>query len=351
MNTFIILGNIITIIFVVKSESTRITYSERLHELESINTVRNKVIGEYLSYYDLPEAFEILSQYILNEVEMYGFAEHLNRTGSPPEWSNTRQLKNHEHYNFLRYNEYVEEFILRRQKTGMHVSFLRRNIFHSASRINYRNLIIFYNEKMLNDLITFEDYYAIQLLLKDDLQINWENPASWRMRRALYSLAIRQYSSNATMNYIPKSCFFKKTETKTFVNDIKKGDSFEKTTFSICSSKYKESYSYNHKYSFNKSFYWTNYEVLITDPITMVSLEDILDVEDEELYVILPKTDFTVLSDPAFFFNNDVPNLYVKMLTSPIYARSNWLTELANEIEKYKEMEKEYFNTHPKSNV
>ncbi|XP_043472407.1 uncharacterized protein LOC122505052 [Leptopilina heterotoma] len=345
MNTILILGNIITIIFVVKLESTRISHSERLHELKSINTLKNKVIKEYLFNYDQSEAFEILSQYILNEVEMYGFAEHLNRTGSPPEWSNTRQLKNHEHYNFLRYNEYVEEFILRRQQTGMHVSFLRKNIFYFAPRINYQNLVKFYNEKMLNDLITFEDYYAIQVLLKDDLQINWENPASRRMRKAIYSLAIRQYSSNATMNYIPKSCFFKKTETKTFVNDIKKGDSFEKTTFSICSSKFKESYSYTYEYSFHTSFYWTNYEVLITDPITMVSLEDILDVEDEELYVILPKTDLTVLSDPEIFVNNSVPNLYVKMSISPIYDRSNWLTELANEIEKYKEMEKEYFNT------
>ncbi|XP_043471020.1 uncharacterized protein LOC122504154 [Leptopilina heterotoma] len=345
MNTILILGNIITIIFVVKLESTGIPHSERIHELESINNLRNKVIREYLSNYDLPEAFEILSQYILNEVEMYGFAEHLNRTGSPPEWSNTRQLKNYKNYNFLRYNYSFGEYRLGIENTYMHINFLRKEIFYLTHNINVPKLVKSYKEKMLHNLITFDDYYAIQLLLKNYFIINSENLASWRMRRALYTLAIRQYSSNATMNYIPKTCFFKKQERKKFVQDIKKGDSFEKTTFSICSSKYKESYSYIYEYFLPNSSCWTNYKVLITDPIAMVSLKDIVDVEDEELYVILPKTDLTVLSDAEFFVDNGAPNFYVKILTSPIYARSNWLTELANEIEKYIEMEKEYFNT------
>ncbi|XP_043480701.1 uncharacterized protein LOC122510260 [Leptopilina heterotoma] len=277
---------------------------------------------------------------------MYGVAEHINRTGNLPEWCIiTRKLKNYQSYNLLRYHFPLGSYNLRSTLAGKPINFLRKWFFQNASILNTQILVESYYKRKLVDLMSFEDYYTIMILLKNVSVLNVDAPASWRMRRALYSLAIRQYSSNAIMNYIPKTCLFKKKETKTFVDDIKTGDSFEKITFTICSSKYEEPLSYvPENLNFNFSSYWVHYELVITDPILMVSLADVVKSDDEEIYVILPKIDLTVISETTFLITNGEPNLYLKLVTSPIYARSNWLTELANEVEKYKEMELEYIN-------
>ncbi|XP_043472500.1 uncharacterized protein LOC122505108 [Leptopilina heterotoma] len=353
MNTIVVLGNIITILLIVligKLESTRISPSERLYELGCINSVKNNVIKKYLPNYDLKKAFGILSQYIMNEVEMYGFAEHLNRTGNPPEWSKTRKLKNYEYYNFLRYNSPLEAYELSAQQAEMRINYLRGRYFQNAPALDPQILIESYNERNLNDLMLFEDYYAIIILLKNILTLDVDNPASWRIKRALYTLAIRNYNPNSDLNDTSKSCFFRDVKTETSINDMNLGDVFETTSFIICSSQLKEnknSYDYE---NINFQLYWLNNKLLITDSIAMVSLEDVLQL-DGEIYVILPKVDLKVVSDKAFLIKNGIRNVYVKFETSTIYEKSNWLTYLANQIEKYKTMEKEYFNTHPDSYV
>ncbi|XP_043480688.1 uncharacterized protein LOC122510253 [Leptopilina heterotoma] len=351
MNTIIILGNIITILLIGKLESTRISPSERLHELETINTVKNKVIEEYLPNYDPREAFEFLSQYtIRNEVEMYGFAEHLNKTGNPPEWSKTRKLKNYQSYNFLRYHFPLEAYELDEHQAEMRVNYLRRRFFPNAPILNSQLLIKSYYERKVDDLMLFEDYYAIMILMKSVSVLDVDDPANWRIRRALYTLAIRNYNPNSILNYDSKSCYFKMMKTSSFVESIKFGDIFETATFIICSSKYKESYSYNNeKFYFNFTLFSVNHEMVITDSLLAVSLKDIVEFDDEEIYVILPKVHFKLLSNLGFIINNGKTNFYVKMSTFPIDDSANWLTKLANEVEKYKEMEKEYFNTHPES--
>ncbi|XP_043472487.1 uncharacterized protein LOC122505102 [Leptopilina heterotoma] len=344
MNIIIILGNIITILLIVKLESTRISPSERLYELESINKIRNKAIRKYLPNYDLQEAFKFLSQYIMNEVEMYGFAEHLNRTDYPPEWSKTRKLENYEYYNFLRYNFPLEAYELIPQQAEMRINYLRRRFFQNAPTLDAQILIESYYGRKLDDLMLFEDYYAITILLKNISIFYVNDPASWRMRRALYNLAIRNYNLNSDLNDTSKYCFFRDVKTETFINDINVEDVFDTTNFIICSSKYKESYSYEFgNLEFNLSSYWLNNKLLITNSNLMVSLEDIVELDDEEIYVILPDVELTVRSVKAFFIINGKRNAYVNMLTSSMYERCNWLTYLANQIEKYKEMENNYF--------
>ncbi|XP_043472488.1 uncharacterized protein LOC122505103 [Leptopilina heterotoma] len=352
MNTIIILGYIITILLIVKLESTRISPSERLDELEKITIIRNKVIKHYLPNYDLQEAFKILSQYIMNEVEMYGFAEHLNRTDYPPEWSKTRKLENYEYYNFFRYNFPLEAYELSAQQAEMRINYLNRIFFKNAPTLDAQILIESYYGRKLDDLMLFEDYYAITILLKNISIFYVNDPASWRMRRALYNLAIRNYNLNSDLNDTSKSCFYMNIKSKTYVNSMTLGNVFGTTDFIICSSKYLNSYTYDYENLNSKlSSYWLNNKLLITDSNLMVSLEDIVKFDDEEIYVILPKVDLKVVSDKAFFIKNGIRNVYVKIETSAIYEKSNWLTYLANQIEKYKTMEKEYFNTHPDSYV
>lgn len=343
MNTIFILGNIITIFLIVDLESTRLSSSERIYELETINTIKNKVIKEYLPNYDQQEAFKILSQYIMNEVEMYGFAEHLNRTGYPPEWSNARKLKNYKYYNFLRYDLSLEKLKIDTQQTKMRINYLNSMYFQNAPALNPQILTESYNERNLNELMLFKDYYASMIFLKNFSTLYVEDPASWRIRRALYSLAIRNYNPNSDLNYnLP--CFFKQdVKTRTVVDYINSGDTFGTTNFIICSSKYEKQFSYdNENLNIKLNSYWINYNLLITDSILMVSLDDIAELDDEKIYVILTEVPLKVVSVKAFSVTNGKRNAYLNMKTSPIHERSNWLTSLANEIEKYKQMEKEF---------
>ncbi|XP_043484974.1 uncharacterized protein LOC122512903 isoform X1 [Leptopilina heterotoma] len=343
MNKITILGIIITIIFVVKLVSTEISPSERINEYETLKALRQKVIKEYLTNYDLATAYETLSHYILNESEMYAFAEHLNRTGNIPEWSIKRQLKNPTFFEILRYAPFLG-------KLTDYVHTRRYNIDLYSNRLNYflkfpiNKLLKSYMKKDIKDIIVFEDFVAIIVFLQDESQINFNNPAAWSMIRALYSLAIRQYSSNSILNYKPEKCFFKRKETKSYGDNIKINDIFKKVTFSICKSNYTESYSYYSLLKNNSLSYLMTYETIITDPLVRVSLEDILENRDGKVDVLLPKVELSVISSPKIKKSIRESTVFVTLACSPIYERSNWLTAMANEIEKYKQKEREYFH-------
>lgn len=344
MNKVIVLAIIIISIFVAKLKSTRISQNERINGLKRITFLRFKIIVEYFLHYDLTTALEILSQYILNESEMYEFVENFRRTGNPPDWSIQRKLKNPKFYETLRYDEklesppseYLEIYILG-------ISFKLQTIFHIHD-FSVNPLIERYVEKNLDELISFEDYLAITILLQDESQIYLENPGSWRMRRALYTLAIRQYSSNFELNFKSEICFSVLEEKIRFAKNIKIGDTFDMGVFSICSSEYKELYSYSSLYNHDTTFHMVRYKTKITDFLLRVSLEEIVDNVEGIIYVIFPKVEFFVRRNPFIKTSKNGDTAFITTKTVPFDENSNWITEMANEIENYKQKEREYFH-------
>ncbi|XP_043484983.1 uncharacterized protein LOC122512903 isoform X2 [Leptopilina heterotoma] len=332
MNKIILLGNIITIIFVVKLESTGISPNERIFEYETLKALRYQVIKEYLQNYHPTTAFEILSNYILNENEMYGFAEHLNRTGNIPEWSIKRQLKNPKSYEQLRYNTYMEINSLHFLQTHKRTIDYALKIFHNLQRFSVGELFKKYIENDVKDQILFEDYLAIVNYLQDESQIDFENLASWRMRRALYTLAIRQYNYNSPSNFIPEKCVISyRTIKRNFADDIKTGDIFKGTTFSICGV------------NNNSTESLITYYAIIIDPLVRVRLENFVSQAYGILFIILPKVEFCIVNSPSLENSAYEVKESTTLTFSPIFERSNWLTAIANEIENYKQKEREYF--------
>ncbi|XP_043484985.1 uncharacterized protein LOC122512905 [Leptopilina heterotoma] len=344
MNKFIVLGIIITTIFVVKLESTRISQNERINEHERINFLKYKIIMEYFQHYDLTTALEILSQYIMNESEMYEFAENFNKSGNPPDWSINRQLKNPKFYETLRYERNLESLPAEYLEIYIHGIIVKLQIIFNIHNFPINALLERYLERNLEELISFEDYLAIAILLQDESQIYLENPAAWRMRRALYSLAIRQYSSNSELNFNFDICFSMHEAKRNFIDDIKIGDTFEMRYFSICSSKNKKSFSYSSVYNNDTMFYTVRCKTIITDFLLRVSLEDIVDNVEGIIYVIFPKVEFSIRRNPLIKKTEYGDTVFLITKTFPFDEKSNWITAMANEIENYKQKEIEYFN-------
>ncbi|XP_043472405.1 uncharacterized protein LOC122505051 [Leptopilina heterotoma] len=348
MNTIIAFGRIIGISILVSTlpllDAIRMSAEERESEFGKLEEIR-KIVTDLHFPLDGNEARPILSEYILSIEEMEPFTEYLHNTGNPPEWSIARKLKNYENYKFLKYDAHLQSLPFSVSSANEIIMELESNVFENSPRIPNDIAYDIYMEKNLYELLTFEDYYAIMVYLQDESQINFENLAALRMKRALYSLAIRQYNPNFIPSYILnlEPCFFKEKRTERFAYSIHVGYKFEKSTFSICNSKFKESYSYSSEYKIDKSFFWMHYGAIITDPAVVVSLEEILDNYNGHLYVLLPEVKLQVMDYSKYWINKYGKIVNVKVITENIVDRSSWLTAVANQIEEYKEIERAHF--------
>ncbi|XP_043472404.1 uncharacterized protein LOC122505050 [Leptopilina heterotoma] len=349
MKTIIILGNItIFLVALTVTESMRLSENDRKKEFTALKTLKQLVASKYLRKYNAEEASELLGQYIMNSHELIEFAEYLNKTGNVPEWSKTMKLKNPKFYEILRYNNLVDFIPLKKEITYQIATNLKMTIFKDSPSISIEKLVHFYKTANLNELISLEDYYAINVLLIDRNQMFLPNPVGWRIKTALYSLAIRQYSLNLNFNFSPKNCFIRVRGDANYVNGFEVGSHSKLSDFWFFKSHnvFEESDSNSPIYNDNNPSNWVSYKFVITEPRVIVNLEEVVK-NDKKLYVLLPRTDFVVLKKRLIYDTFFGLTSFIKAKTTPILNKSNWITNMANKIEEYKKMEEKYFDNLP----
>ncbi|XP_043472410.1 uncharacterized protein LOC122505054 [Leptopilina heterotoma] len=351
MKTITILGYITTIILVALSliESKRISAFERINDFVELQSLKYSLIDEYLHNFETEVAFKLLSAYVLDEIELESFSLHLNSTGMLPDWSMTHKLKNPKLYELLRYDTSVELIPPSRNKAIKDATNLKMTVFQYSPKVLVEELCDVYIEEKLDELISLEDYYAIRVLKRDDRQIKMENPVSWRMRRALYSLAIRQYRPNLISSFLPIHCFHRRFSNRSRLFNMKVNDSFRLTRFLLCTDKYilEESLTSSSAYDHTSSSHWISFEIVITDPRLVVNLNEILKSDDRNAYCLFPTLLLKALSDSEDRNTSYGLISFIKVQTVPTESRSEFLTAMANNIEDYKMKEREYFNNNP----
>lgn len=341
------LRNIMTIILVTLPvlKSIRISLPDRVEQYLKVKNLKFKIINNYLRHYQTENVYNLLSEYALDKIEMYAFALHIYKTGNLPEWSTAQKLKNPKLYESLRYEIFVELIPSSRDESIELIQNLKLTVFKNAPNISHRRIYSVYVNKKLNEIVSLENYYAINIYLKHNRQITLENPVGWRIRSALYSLAIRQLTPNLKYPNTSKICFTSKLVNSSFVNPFPVGQISKIIDFWKCRSRnmIEESDS-SIPVNNDDSFYWISYKIVITDHKLIVSLEEFLKNGEEKFYLFFPETAFNALSS---FTSDDTSRgliNYITLETVPVRDNSKWLTEMVNKIEKYKEKEGEYFD-------
>ncbi|XP_043482831.1 uncharacterized protein LOC122511555 [Leptopilina heterotoma] len=345
MKSIVLLGNIVTIILVTLPafKTIRISDDEREAEFLKLQTLRQKVNRHFNYNINM----SILREFVLSRNDMYDFAEYLNQTGGQtPEWSKSRRLVNPELYELLRFNNYVDSIPSSANEMTESLTNLKNRIFENSPNVSFEQICYDYMKENLYELISFENYFAIRVLEEDYNQIELENLVGWRMKKALYSLAIRQYSQNSASNFLTIYCHSKHLKSRSFIDTYEMGETFKILNFRLCSSK-RSSPEIKSKSSImrmnNFTSYWIFYEFMITDPKLIVYLEDVIKSNDEKIYIFLPETRFKVINGPEVYNTNIGLAAFLKLRTIYYPRTLRWLAEAANNIEMYEKKEKEYY--------
>lgn len=352
MKTIIVLRDTITIVLIALTvtESLRIPAYDRVDEFMDLQGLKYNLIMTYLPNSDVEKTLDLLSQFVLDESELNEFVRHLQQTGEPAQWMMDKKLKNPKLYELLRFEISTELIPLNRNTAMERIVNLKINAFANSPKVHFHQIWDAYVNEKLNELISLEDYYAIRILLKDHSQINVENPVGWRIRRAIYSLAIRQYSLNFNHDRPLAYCFQRKIISKSDVNQFKKNEILQFDEFLICRNKQVFSGSNINPYVIHQDDFLAYIDILNTDSRLMVSLDEIIKFEDDIIFFALfPKTSFKV-DDAKFFTTSGGLTSYLSFKTMPTtISNSQLLAFMANSIEEYKEKEEEYYNNVPSS--
>lgn len=347
MKLIIVLGSIVTIILVTLPvlESTKLSANDRVDKFINLQTSKYNVINKYLSNYIIENAFRILSKFVLNEREMYEFAKHLNETGVLPKWSKQQELKNPKFYELLRYDITVELIPQFFDDVIQRVHDLKTKIFHDSPDVSIERLCKVYVRNKLNEIISLPDYYALIVLFEDRQQLKLHKPVGWRIKRALFSLAIRQYNSDLISTFSPVTCFHEKLVIANSINDIKTGSTIEFNDFLTCHNNnifhgkhlkpIKESESTKN---------WISYKIVVTDPSLIVNFDEFRKNEEDDFNIILPNVVFMAMKDPILYDTSYGLTAFLTIESKPIVKRSEWLASMANAVEHYKEKEEAYLN-------
>lgn len=341
----IIPRNIVTIIFTLSLPilvSTRISLKERSYEFRKQNFLKTKATDVYIDKVDKSKAWDLLNKFVLNENEMKEFLQYFNTNGIPPEWSNGRKLMNPIHYKNLRYYFNVESSSFSIKRAIKSVKNLKL-IFKNTPEVSTSYLFKSYVDKNLLEILTFEDYYTLKIYMTDISQIALlDNPVGWRIKRALYSLAIRQYSpylsSSDNVNY--SKCFFTAFEKKEIIDNIQVHGTLSGGNFVLCKSIFNKVRLDSSE--FESTSYLVSYKVLFSKAIYIVNLNDIFD-DNQEVNIILPEINYMLRNKKSAF---SIDGLSYERLSIEIVNKledSEWLSYLANSIEVLKQKEREYF--------
>lgn len=341
-------------------ELTKIPAIERLNECSELETIQIDAINNNLVIDDenvrnihLDKILHILKHYVLNETEIYKFIEYLIATGHVPEWSSKHKLKYYHLYKILRCETYVGIIFSSLSDTLNYMTGgPMMKVFQNVIDVSPTTIAYSYFTENFNELLTLSDYYAIMVLLNDLKKINFKNPIGWRIKKALYSLAIRQYSPDVSSTFSPITCFNEDLVIAESINDFKAGRTFKFTDFLFC-HKHNNRLQETHSNSpiikkSNSTHNWIAYRIVITDPRMIVNLDEFTKNKEEDFNIILPHVVFMTMEDPILHDTSYGLVAYVTIETMPITVVSEWLTSIANKINTYKEKEKPYVHKNPR---
>ncbi|XP_043465955.1 uncharacterized protein LOC122500879 isoform X2 [Leptopilina heterotoma] len=169
----------------------------RKKNFQSLFWIRYRNIDKFLIHKcSESTAMNIIKHYCFSSPRfgvMYYFIKYISDNGYPSEAYDKYWLKDPKLYEKLRFNLYLEVGLSKRAAIErMH------NIYNQEEmnliKDNPEKLFADYLTNKLFDKITFDDYYAIKNFLVNDFPtINVEHHIFWRMKKALYSLVIRQW--------------------------------------------------------------------------------------------------------------------------------------------------------------
>ncbi|XP_051160415.1 uncharacterized protein LOC127280983 [Leptopilina boulardi] len=283
-------------------------------------------------------AMHILKHYSFSTlIKLSVFAKDLNKFGFAPSTYDNQWLNNPKLYEKLRFYSYVEIGLYQRKAIE-----LIENIYsqEDISLINIPPGSAFndYMANQLFDTISFDDYYAIRIFLSNpNANTDIDTPDVWRIKKAIYSLAIRQYDS------------FKKAENKQIILYCKKTNVFQKTTnlkrriistnaFLYCNEDSSEwDYYYQILSEENESHIPVSlqfFKIILNYPFLVIDVKNI-DAHSKH-YIILPSTKFRFMGGKFTFI--DQTNIHFLNMQSPSHyyiSHNDWLAKVANSVSHY----------------
>lgn len=208
MKLIVALENIVTIILVIVPafKSIRMSADERKAESLQASGLILNVVGEYASYLSFRE-MSLFEEFVFNKREVHEFAKYFIENRHIPEWSKSYRLKNPKLYKLLRFEQYVNSIPSGATEMTERLINFKNEILQNSPEVSVENVCLHYLADDLNELISLENYFTLRVLEKDYNQVVLKNPLGWRIRQALYSLALRQYRQNLISSFSPIFCY------------------------------------------------------------------------------------------------------------------------------------------------
>ncbi|XP_043484666.1 uncharacterized protein LOC122512714 [Leptopilina heterotoma] len=294
---------------------------------------RNKLYNKYLSnIYNKTTAMELFRNYNFNSFfDMNTFAIILKNSASDESFYKCR-VQDSDMNEKLRFHRFLENSMSPAQAIE------RIHNIYSHEDINLINLPIekLFDEYLENDLfdtVSFDDYYAIQNFLTNEyITTNLPIPSLWRIKKAMYSLALRQYDSFFELNINRVIFCLLKTNSESV--DINGTLTFNE--FIVCNhflSNIREEYE-----SRNTTFV-TIYKLnLSRDSFLALNLQNI----DKTLnqYIILPDTKFKIHRWNIEYRGR----IYEKVITIERVKITccEWMSSVLNKAYLYAKLDAEY---------
>lgn len=342
----IALENIITIIFAVTLQivvSTRILASVRLQMANDFYNRAALAVENRINYPFILEAWDMLGNHVLSAHKLDYFFQEINKTGKPIEFFENVELINPIHFKVLRYFPLLQSRYFDINDASELFKNLNLNAFGKTFDISFQELFNTYEKKKLNELLSFEDYYALRIYLHDYSQINLKNPLGWKIRRGILNLAIRQYREKAQLSSdtdVAELCTFYSIKSKEFISNIKKNSFMYISHFHICSGG-NQNYEPLIKETTSSQYLIFN-DLNIVNNFQVVSLNEITE-SGEDLYVILPDTKLILakklnpIRRSGIIIQRLIQNVHVVNVND-----QRLLTSWANYVELLKNKEKQY---------
>ncbi|XP_051167999.1 uncharacterized protein LOC127285835 [Leptopilina boulardi] len=189
----------------------------------------------------------------------------------------------------------------------------------------------------LTDTIFFHDYYVIKAFLYFPyISTDLDEPDVWRLKKAMYSLAIRQNDAfkyeerKQIILYCVKSKIFQKIIKRTYTT-------ISHNAFLYCNEDSKAWNDYYKDSSEIDNFqeptsYLLYFKIIIKKPFLFIDVNSI-DANSKH-YIILPKTEFILIEEKFNLIDEIKVHLFI-MKTKVKQQESQWLSKVANEVSYY----------------
>lgn len=192
----------------------------------------------------------------------------------------------------------------------------------------------------LTDTISFHDYYAIRIFLSSPyVNTDLDEPYVWRLKKAVYSLAIRQYNSFQPFRkkqMMILYCVHLKNVHK--IIRISRYKTISINGFLYCnedSSEWDYLYETSSKINkFQEPISITYYKLILNKPYLAIHVKNI--VANSKFYIIIPKTKFIFIEEK--FNLIDQSNINFVILKFRVQTvEGEWLSKVANEASYYED--------------